>query len=132
MKAIAGLIVAAMLLGVAGCSIPAEAAPAETKTVTATVTATPPPVTKYEYVESVKEITPEVCIETMDLMAQYLAAVAELGPLSGESTKAAYDHDTFALNMVSAKLERLRVRLEGISTPLATAAAQCRLKREMT
>lgn len=127
-KLIGVLITAAILFGVAACSVPAEATPAETVTVTATATVTPEPVIKREYVETVKEVTPQVCIETVDLMAQYLGLVAETGPLYGDGTKAAYDHDSAALGVVSSKLEILHYALDGVSKPLKTASEACRAK----
>ena len=121
-----GLVVAAILMGVAACSAPAEATPVPT--VTSTVTVTPAPVTKREYVETVKEVTPQVCIDTLNLMAQYLGLVSETGPLYGEGTVAAYARSAQAMEVVSGKLESIRIRLEGVSTPLKAAAEACRAK----
>jgi hypothetical protein len=101
-----------------------EATPATT--VTATVT--PAPVIKYEYIEKVKEVTPQACRDAMDLMAQYLIVVSETGRIYGDGTRAAYAHDTAGLEAVSARLTTLKTKLDAVKYPMEISAAECRAK----
>lgn len=123
-KLIGGLIAVAVALGMTACSIPAKATPATT--VTATVT--PAPVIKYEYIEKVKEVTPQVCLDALTKTGAYLLLNSESGDILADIVQAAYDRSTTGLEVGTEKLKALRVKMEEASKPMIVDITACRAK----
>lgn len=98
-------------------------------TVTATVKVAPAPITKYEYVETVKEVTPQVCIDALNKSAGLMALIEELPKLASNAIGAAYERDAAALEANSSEVEALKAQVQAAQTPLAADVLACRQKK---
>lgn len=117
----AGAFIIGSLLGAAGQPEP------ETETVTVTKEVEVP-VEKIitEQVEVEVPVTPEACLEALDLSEQGFGLASEAMGYMSDAMTAASTFDIVALEAATAELEVLNPKLTALSDPMNAAKAECR------
>lgn len=121
MKRTAVIALSVLALGLAGCAdtqAQAESKPAPTVTVTAE------PVVKE--VEVIEEVTPQACIDALDLMADAVEVFIEITETVSPALEAAATWDNAALEALTSKMQRHNEEIEAITPDLGIVVNECR------
>lgn len=117
MKRTAAIALLALALGLTACSgSPAEAEPAPVPTVTVTA----------EPVVKEAEVTPQACIDALDLASEVMHVMAEVQDLVKPALRSAADRDVAELERLVGEMTEHNESLDGIEVPLAEAVSACR------
>lgn len=95
---------------------------------TVTVTATPEPevVTETETVTEEVEVTPQACLEYIDLSSEVFTISGEAMGYAGAALDAAINLDVVAMEAAAEGLARSNDDIDKVSDPLITAREECR------
>lgn len=119
MKRIAAAALSVLALGLAGCAgTPAEPEPAPTVTVTAE------PIVKE--VEVIEEVTPQSCIDALDLAGEAVLVFAEIQGLVSPALEAAFNHDAAAMEALTSQIITHNEQIEVITPDLGIVVNECR------
>lgn len=121
MKRTAVIALSVLALGLAGCAdtqAQAEPKPAPTVTVTAD------PVV--EEVEVIKEVTPQSCIDALDLASEAVGVFAEIQGTVSPALEAAVTWDSAALEALTSKIQRHNEEIDAITPDLGIVVNECR------
>lgn len=119
MKRTAVIAMSIIGLTLAGCAGPeAEAKP----TPTVTVTAEP----EIKEVEVIKEVTPQSCIDALDLMTDMVTVFIGIQETVPPALEAAVKWDNAAIETLTSKIHRHNDELDALTAPMGVAAGGCR------
>lgn len=121
MKRTAVIALSVLALGLAGC---ADTQPQAQPEPAPTVTVTAEPVIKE--VEVTKEVTPQSCINALDLAGEAVLVFAEIQGLVSPALEAAFAHDAAAMEALTSQIITHNEEINAITPDLGIVVNECR------